>query len=305
MVGAHGHDHARTDNRPRLIAALFIVAVVLVAEVVGALLTGSLALLADAGHMLSDLFGLIVAVIAASIALRPPSSRHTYGLQRAEVLGALFNGLVLAIVALAVFVEAIARLLTSESEHVLPIPMLVIAAVGLVANIAALVILRGGDRSSLNMRGATLEVFGDLLGSIAVVVAGVIILLTGFSQADAIASLAIALMIAPRAALLIRDVLRVLTQSVPRDTDLAAIRDHIGQTPGVHGVHDIHVWEITSGAKVFSAHVVVQSSVFRDGKSGVMLDQLNECLAAHFDVAHSTFQLETAEHAAHEEHPHP
>ncbi len=182
--------------------------------------------------------------------------------------------------------------------------MLIVALVGLLANAGTLLLLRGGDRRSLNLRGAYLEVLGDLLGSVVTVGAGVALLLFRFPQADALASLAIAVLIAPRAFLLLRDVARVLTESAPRETDVAAIRRHMLETKGVVDVHDVHVWAITSGSPVFSAHVVVASEVFTAGRTGQLLDNLDECLSDHFDVAHSTFQLEPAEHAAHEEHHH-
>jgi len=202
-----------------------------------------------------------------------------------------------------VAIEAVRRLI-EPGVHIDAGPMLVIAAVGLAANLTAFLVLRGGDRSSLNMRGALLEVFGDMLGSIATIVAAVVILLTGFASADAVASLVIAALIAPRAFLLLRDVVRVLTESAPRDRDVAQIRDHLREAPGVIAVHDVHIWNITSGAPVFTAHVVVEPGVFERGETHAMLDTLGGCLAEHFDVAHSTFQLEPAGHAEHEEHAH-
>ncbi|MBX3194581.1 MAG: cation diffusion facilitator family transporter [Schumannella sp.] len=298
------HDHVHGSNRARLAIAFAIVVVVLVAEVVGAVLSGSLALLADAGHMSSDAIGLLVALIATLVAARPATDRHTFGFQRVEVLAALVNGILLSVVAAIVAVEAVRRLLEPAEPEVLPVPMLVIAAVGLVANLVAMVILRGGDRRSLNMRGAYLEVLGDLLGSIAALVAGGVILLTGFAKADAIASLLIAALIVPRAALLLRDVVRVLTESAPRDTDVAEIRRHLLETPGVLAVHDVHVWAITSGQPVFTAHVECEAAVFERGETGTMLDSLGECLRGHFDVEHSTFQLEPAGRSGTEEHAH-
>jgi cobalt-zinc-cadmium efflux system protein len=151
------------------------------------------------------------------------------------------------------------------------------------------------------MRGAYLEVIGDLFGSIAAIVAGVVILTTGFQLADAIASLVIVVLIIPRAFVLLRDVVRVLSEAVPHGTDVEAIRTHILGTAGVIDVHDVHVWAITSGAPVFSAHVVVSAELFASGGTGALLDELSGCLAGHFDVEHSTFQLEPAEHAQHEE----
>jgi len=298
MVMSHNHGHSA--NRNRLLIAIGIVATVLVVEVVGAWLSGSLSLLADAGHMLSDLTGLIVALLATIVAARPASDRQTFGYRRAEVFGALINGLILLVVAVGVTIGAIGRLVAGESE-VQSIPMLIVAAIGLVANLGALLLLRPAAGHSINMRGAYLEVLGDLIGSVTVIVAAVVILATGFVQADAIASLLIAVFIVPRAYLLLRDVMRVLSEAAPADTDVAEIRDHIRKTPGVVAVHDVHVWAITSGAPVFTAHVVVEPSVFSSGKTGDLLDELSGCLSKHFDVEHSTFQLEPAEHAAHED----
>lgn len=301
----HGHDHARaaSGNRTRLTVALVITLLVLAAEVAGAAFSGSLALLGDAGHMSSDAIGLAVALVASVVAARPATDRHTFGFQRMEVLAALVNGLILVVVAVVVAIEAVRRLI-EPGTHIDAAPMLVIAAVGLAANVVAFLVLRGGDRSSLNMRGAMLEVFGDMLGSIAAIVAAAVILMTGFAAADAVASLVIAALIAPRAFLLLRDVVRVLTESAPRDRSVAQIRDHLCNAPGVVDVHDVHIWNITSGAPVFTAHVVVEPGVFERGETHAMLDTLGGCLAEHFDVAHSTFQLEPAGHVEHEEHAH-
>ena len=294
------HDHGRTANRNRLLIAIGIVAVVLVVEVLGAWLSGSLSLLADAGHMLSDLAGLLIALVATIVAARPATDRQTFGYRRMEVFGALLNGLILVVVAVFVTIGAIGRLVGGETE-VHSIPMLIVASIGLVANLGALLLLRPAAEHSINMRGAYLEVFGDLVGSATVIVAAVVIMLTGFAPADAIASLLIAALIVPRAYVLLRDVVRVLSEAAPADTDVAEIRDHILGTRGVVAVHDVHVWAITSGAPVFSAHVVCEPAVFREGRTGTLLDELSGCLAKHFDVEHSTFQLEPAEHAAHED----
>ena len=304
---SHGsHDHASaTTNRSRLGWAIAIVATVLIVEIVGAVATGSLALLADAGHMASDLIGLIVALVATIVAARPATERHSFGFQRVEVFAALFNGLLLIGVAAFVAIEGVSRLITPDDVQIPPVPLLVVAAIGLIANFAALMMLRGGASSSLNMRGAYLEVFGDLLGSATVIVASLVILFTGFAPADAIASLVIAAMIIPRAVSLLRDVIRVLLQQTPVETDVAEIRSHILAEEGVVDVHDVHVWAVTTGKNIFSAHVVVEPAVFERGDSGRLLDRLSTCLSAHFDVGHSTFQIEPAEHAQHEEHLHP
>ena len=297
----HDHDHASSNAR-RLVIAISIVAVFLIVEICGSLLAGSLALIADAGHMFSDLLGLVVALVALGIAARPATDRQTFGYQRAEVLGALANGLILSGVAIFVAVQGVTRLF--EPSEVLGAPMLVVAGLGLLANVAVMLVLRGGSKDSIGMRGAYLEVLGDLFGSVAAIVAGVVILLTGFVQADAIASLVIAALIVPRAFSLLRDVVHVLTESVPTNMSVVEIRQHLLDAPGVVDVHDVHVWAITSGAPVFSAHIVVEQAVFAEGRTGALLDELGSCMAGHFDVEHSTFQLEPEEHAAHEEQHH-
>ncbi|HEU4464925.1 MAG TPA: cation diffusion facilitator family transporter, partial [Agromyces sp.] len=245
----HAHDHdAQAANRTRLAIAIAIIGVFLVVQVVGGLLSGSLALLADAGHMTSDLLGLVIALGAAIVAARPANDRQTYGFRRFEVFGALANGVILVVVAVAVTAGAIGRLVSGaqgEAHEVAGGPMLAIAVAGLVANVVALLVLRGGAKDSINLRGAYLEVLGDAIGSVLVIVAAAVILTTGWDAADPIASLAIAALIVPRALMLLRDVMRVLSQSTPAETDVAEIRDHIVRTRGVVAVHDVHVWAIT------------------------------------------------------------
>ncbi len=294
-AGSHTHDASRV-NRSRLVLVIVIIASVLVLELVGAWLSGSLALLADAGHVFSDLIGLTVALIATIIAAQPATDRHTYGYRRVEVFGALINGCILLLVAGFVTFEAIGRLLRTGEQTVDGVPMLAVAVVGAVANLAALLLLRGRAKQSINMRGAYLEVFADLIGSIGVIVAAVVIVLTGFTPADSIASLFIAIIIVPRALVLLRDVFRVLSESAPPGTDVELIREHILDNEGVVDVHDVHVWAITSGSNVFSAHVIVEPEVFSENGTAALLASLNECLEGHFDVEHSTFQLEPWNH---------
>ena len=280
--------------RSRIAWALSITLTVMVAEVIGALLTGSLALLADAGHMLVDSAGLTIALVATWLAARPATGRWTFGLQRAEVLAALINGVLLSVIAVVVVVEGIRRLLDPpEVEGPL---MLAFGVVGLVANIIALRLLSGGKSESLNVRGAYLEVLGDLLGSVAVIAAATVIALTGWSAADAVASLLIGLMIAPRAALLLRDVGRVLLEGTPEDLELEEVREHIAGVEGVVGVHDLHAWTITSGVPVLSVHVVVADEVLDPQDFCRVLDAVQDCMRGHFDVEHSTVQIEPVSH---------
>jgi cobalt-zinc-cadmium efflux system protein len=297
--GGHGRDVTATgEHRKRLIVVLVITCAVLVAEVIGGLIAGSLALLADAGHMLTDSTGLILALIAASLATRAATARRTFGLQRAEVLAALGNALLLVGVAVWVLIKAVDRLSTPvEIDGSL---MLVVAVVGVLANLAGLLVLRPAQAKSLNIRGAYLEVLGDLIGSLAVVAAAVLILITGWTPFDAIASLLIVVVIIPRAWSLLREVVDVLLEATPHGVDLAEVREHIKGVRGVVDVHDLHAWTITSGVPVLSAHVIVDHACISEGRSGEVLDRLGECLGGHFDVSHCTFQLEPVGHQEHE-----
>ncbi|MBB6406720.1 cation diffusion facilitator family transporter [Arthrobacter sp. AZCC_0090] len=304
-----GHDHnhsygvtATGKHRKRLIAVLAITLAVVVIQVAGAVVSGSLALLADAGHMLSDAAGVFIALLAAWIATRPPSDQRTYGYQRAEVLAALANALILIVISVVIFIEAIRRF--GETPDIHTDVMLFAAILGAVANLVSLLILRGAQKESLNVRGAYLEVLGDLLGSFAVIAAAIVIMTTGFRAADPIASILISLMILPRAWHLLRDVLDVLLEATPKGVEVQMIREHILSVEGVVAVHDIHIWTITSGVPVFSAHVVVEDRILDATGADRLLDQLGSCLGSHFDTEHCTFQLEPAGHSAHETHQH-
>jgi len=302
-----GHEHAHgtgAQHRGRLAIVLGLSLTVLLVEAVVAAVTGSLALLADAGHMLGDSVGIAMALAAITVAQRggAPGSRRTFGYHRTEVLAAGLNGLLLLMLSAFVAWHAIGRL--GSGVDLAATPILIAGAVGLVANAIGLVLLRAGAAESLNVRGAYLEVLGDTLGSVAVLVSASIIAFTGWSQADAIASLVIAGLIIPRALSLLRDVAEVLLESTPRDVDLVELRSHIVSMEGVVDVHDLHVWTITSGMPVMSAHVVVDDSVTQMGEAHSVLDRLHVCLAEHFDVEHSTFQIEPAGHEQSEPHVH-
>jgi len=294
---SHGHHHtAATVHRSRLLAAFLVTATVMVAEAIGGWLSGSLALLADAGHMLSDTAALGLALAATWIATRPARDRWTFGFQRAEILAALVNGVILLVVGVVVIVEGIGRIgATPEIETGL---MVAVGVVGLLANLVSLWLLSGGRHESLNVRGAYLEVLGDLLGSVAVLVAAVVIATTGWTPADSVASIAIGVFIVPRALMLLRDVARVLLEGAPEDMSLATLRVHMLGVEGVVTVHDLHAWTITSGVPVVSAHVVVEDEVLDPERFCVVLDALQHCLEGHFDVEHSTLQLEPRGHKA-------
>lgn len=301
------HDHAPagirgSDSRRLLALSLSITAVVMVVQVVGSVLSGSLALLADAAHMFTDAAALVIALIASMVAARPADERNTFGYQRAEVLGALVNAIILIALSVWVAIEGVQRLVDPGEAEVAGGLMLGVAIVGLVANAFAMWLLGAAQRRSINVRGAYLEVLGDTVGSAMVIVAAIIIALTGWVQADALASLAIAAMIIPRAIVLLREVMTVLAESAPEGTHVHEIRDHILSTDGVVDVHDLHVWQLTRGAPVFTAHVVISDEAFSDGRAAPILAKLQDCLAHHFDVEHSTFQLEPAGHVEHDAH---
>lgn len=303
------HDHApaaggiRSAGHRRLLAiSLTLTATIMVVQVVGAILTGSLALLADAAHMFTDASALVIALIAATVAARPADDRRTFGYQRAEVFGALINAIILIVLSGWVGIEAIGRLLNPGEVEVAGGLMLVVAAVGLIANAISMWLLSRAQRTSINVRGAYLEVMGDLIGSAMVIVAAIVIVTTGWMPADAIASMAIAVLIIPRAIALLREVFSVLSESAPKGTAVADIRRHLLDYEGVVGVHDVHVWQLTRGAPVFSAHVSVEPALLAEGRSARLLTDMQECLAEHFDVEHSTFQIEPAEQSDCEPH---
>ncbi|MGB8022427.1 MAG: cation diffusion facilitator family transporter [Candidatus Nanopelagicales bacterium] len=231
-------------RRGRLLAVLAITSGVLVAELVGSALTGSLALQADAGHMATDVAGILLAVLAVTFAAKPATPQRTYGYYRLEILAAVVNAVLLFGVALYILREAWLR--WNAPPEVDGGLMMGFAVVGLVANLAGLILLRSGEEHSLNVRGAYLEVLGDLLGSVAVIAAAIVITVTGWTRADVVASVAVALMILPRTWSLLREAVDVLLEATPRGVDLAEVRQHILATPGVIDAHDLHAWTMFS-----------------------------------------------------------
>ncbi len=304
MSSEHTHGGGElVDHRGRLAIVLGTTLTVLVVEVIGAVISGSLALLADAGHMLTDVAGLTLAFFAAVLARRPATEERTWGYRRAEVLAAAAQAAVLLAVGGYVIVEGILRLF--EPPEVTSGVMLVFGAVGLVANLVGVAVLAGGRGSNLNMRAAFLEVVNDALGSVAVIVAAVVIATTGWTAADAVASLLIGALIIPRTIRLLGESVNVLLEATPPGLDLPEVRDRILQHRHVTDVHDLHASQVATGLPVLTAHVVVQDSCFLDGHLGPLLDDLQQCLAADFDIEHSTIQFESAEHAEHEHETHP
>jgi cobalt-zinc-cadmium efflux system protein len=296
----HGHEHGPSADSDRryLLTALALLAAFMVAEVIVAVLSGSLALLSDAGHMLSDVGAIGGALWAIALAARPPSGKWTYGLKRAEILSAAGNGITLLVVSGIVTAEAVSRLVHPPAVD--GGPVIAVATAGIAVNVAASWVLARANRSSLNVEGAFRHVLTDLYGFTGTVIAGIIVVTTGFTRADAIASLLVVALMVKAAWELLRDSGRVLLEAAPEDMDLEDLRAHLAGVPHVLGVHDLHAWTVTSGLPALSAHVVIEDGCFHDGHAPRLLDQLQACLTGHFDVEHSTFQLEAAAHAAHE-----
>lgn len=304
MSHHHHHHHSPPADGPapraRLIIALTITATIFAAEVIGAFWTGSLALLADAGHMLVDSSGLVIALIAANLMRRPRTDTHTWGYARAEVIAAAMQAGMLLFITLLVVVEAIKRIFTPA--HVEGQLMLWFGVVGLVGNALSLLVLASSRRANLNMRAAFLEVANDALGSLAVIAAAALAWATNWGQWDLIASFLIAAMMGPRAIMLLRDALAILMEAVPKGLDLEQIRTHILAQPYVLDVHDLHVSTIATDTVQLSAHVTVNEACFTQGKVAHVLHQIQDCVAEHFPISieHSTIQIDTAVHRDHE-----
>ena len=281
---------------------LGITLAVLVVEVVGAFVSGSLALLADAGHMLTDVGGLTLAYVAAVLARRPATDSRTWGYRRAEVVAAAGQAAVLLAVGGFVLVEGVRRLFAPP--EVAPAAMVVFGVLGLAGNLVGLAVLAGGRRDNLNVRAAFLEVANDALGSVAVLVAAAVIATTGWLRADAVVSLVIGALIIPRTLKLLAESVNVLLESTPKGLDLTAVRQRLMTNPHVLDVHDLHATQVATGLPVLTAHVVVDDSCFHDGHLGPMLDELQRCLDTDFDIEHSTIQFEAAAHADHEHETH-
>jgi cobalt-zinc-cadmium efflux system protein len=297
-----GHDHQHgvsvEADRRQLWLALLVLLGFMVAEVAAAVVSGSLALLSDAGHMLSDVGAIAAALWAMRLAARPAGGKWTFGWKRAEIISAAGNGITLLVVAGILGVEAVRRL--AEPPEVEGGIVLGVALVGVVVNIVVAWLLARANRSSLNIEGAYQHILTDLYGFIGTAVAGVVILVTGWTRADSVASLVVVALMLRAAYGLLRDSGRVLLEAAPEGMDLIEVRRHLLEPEHVIDVHDLHVWTVTNGLPTLSCHIVIDDSCFRDGHAPALLDQLQDCLHGHFDVEHSTFQLEPASHAAHE-----
>src|SRR3954454_3000101 len=294
----HGHAAGRAEDRRRLLLVLAVTGTVVVVEAAGAWLSGSLALLADAGHMLTDAAGIVVAVLASLIASRPGDARRTFGYHRAEIFAAVVNALVLLAVCGYLAYAGTRRLV--DPVDVDGQQLLVFATVGLAANLVSVALLRPRREESLNMRGVYLEVLSDTVGSVLAIVAGVLVLAFGFLRADSIASLLIAAMVLPRAWALLGEAGAVLLEAAPRGLDVEEVRSHLAGVAGVVDVHDLHAWTITSGMPALSAHVTVTDEALAHRGVGSILDELSVCVAGHFGIDHATFQIEPVSHREHE-----
>jgi cobalt-zinc-cadmium efflux system protein len=284
-----GHDHAhhaRGRDRRRLLAVLVLTALVLLVQAVGGLLTGSLALLADAGHLLTDVVGLGLALFAMKVAERAPTAERTYGYHRVEILAALVNGAVLVGIAFFILYEAAERF--SDPPVVASGAMLALGTLGLFANLAGVVLLRTGSKESLNVKGAYFEVLSDLLSSLGVIAAALVMWTTGWYHADPIVSAAIGLFIIPRTWSLLREAVHVLLEGTPAHIELAEVRRAIEGVPGVDCVHDLHVWTLTSHSHVLTAHAVLLAGA----SDAEVLGAIRETITARFEIGHVTIQVE-------------
>ena len=287
---AHSHDQDRSleTNRKALWVAIGITAIVMVVEVIGGYLANSLALLSDAGHMLTDVMALLLSLVALQLAVRPPSLTKTFGLYRMEILAALINGTTLILIAVYILYEAYQRFRSSvvvESRI-----MLLVAAVGLVANGLAAWAMMRTNRENLNIRGAYLHILGDALSSLGVIGGGLVIYYTGWFIVDPIISVGICLVILRGAFVLVKDSVNILLEAVPKDVDLEVVQKVLKAIPGVKDLHHVHLWTITSGIHALSAHVLVGD--IRMSRTGEILQEINSLLKEKFRIPHTTIQFE-------------
>lgn len=281
-------DHSATGRHRRPLAiTLVLTSAFLVAEIIGGLVTGSLALLADAGHMLTDVGGLALALFAIWFAARPATPERTFGYYRAEILAALANAVVLVGISIYILFEAYQRF--RNPPEVASGLMLTIAVIGLGVNFAGMLILRTGSSESLNVRGAYFEVLSDMVSSLGVVAAALIMWLTGWRYADPLVSAGIGLFILPRTWALLRQAVAVLLEGTPSGVNVASLREAITRIDGVQSVHDLHVWALTSGMNAMSAHVVCANGASRDE----LLSRVHDSVRSRFAISHVTVQLES------------
>ncbi|HQR56661.1 MAG TPA: cation diffusion facilitator family transporter [Burkholderiaceae bacterium] len=286
MSGSHAHAVPDTGNERALSMALGLTASFLVAEVVAGIVFNSLALLADAAHMFTDVAALAIAVAAVRVARRPADAKRTYGYHRFEILAAAFNAVLLFGVAIYILYEAYRRF--SAPADVQPMGMLVVAMLGLAVNLASMRLLHAGKDASLNVKGAYLEVWADMLGSLGVIVAAIVIRFTGWAWVDTLVAVGIGLWVLPRTWVLLKESLNILLEGAPEGVDVGQVEQAILGVEGVIGVHDLHVWVLTSGKKALTAHVVHAEGV----ESAALVERIKQGLADGFKVFHTTLQLE-------------
>jgi cobalt-zinc-cadmium efflux system protein len=294
MSGSHSHALPSTGNERSLWAALGLTTAFLVAELVAGVVFGSLALIADAAHMFTDAAALAIAVAAIRVGRRPADAKRTYGYHRFEILAAAFNALLLFAVAIYILYEAWQRF--RSPAQVQSTAMLIVAVLGLVVNLASMRLLRGGSEESLNVKGAYLEVWSDMLGSLGVIVSALVISFTGWAWVDALVAVAIGLWVLPRTWVLLKASLNILLEGTPEGIDVDEVSREMLSVDGVDGVHDLHVWALTSGKNSLTAHVVHADGTDNAG----LIERLQEVLADRFRIFHTTLQLEryACEHSA-------
>lgn len=290
------HASAGYKNKKQLITVLSLTGSYLIAEVIGGIVTGSLALLADAAHMLTDVGGLALALFAINMTQRAATSKRTYGYYRAEILAALTNAVVLIGISLYILYEAYGRF--KDPPEVSSTTMLLIASIGLAINIIGMFILRKGSKENLNMKGAYFEVLSDMLTSIGVIIAAIIMMTTGWWYADPIISAGIGLFILPRTWILLKEAVGVLLEGTPADVNVEELRTGITKIPGVKAVHDLHVWSLTSGYNAMSAHIVIEDGIpYNDA-----LQLINTTVINNYKIKHTTIQIETGAYKETETH---
>jgi cobalt-zinc-cadmium efflux system protein len=288
MSHPHEHEHHLPGETRPLVITLGITIAFMLAEFIGGILSNSLALLGDAGHMLVDVLALALSLFAASLARRPSTLNRTFGYHRVEIMAALANGSVLVLVSAFIFYEAVQRF-NSPPDVEAPL-MLIVAVAGLFSNLAGIFLLRKGAKTSLNLKGAFWHMLGDMISSVGVIAAGIVIALTRWTQADAVVAMAIGVVILWGAIRLVKDSTDILMEAVPRNINAAAVVKELEQVPGVEELHDIHIWTITSGIVALSAHLMIQDQMV--SLSTAVRDDVNRVLAEKFGITHTTLQLE-------------
>ncbi|MGE8351276.1 MAG: cation diffusion facilitator family transporter [Pseudomonas protegens] len=289
MGAGHSHGQVRAGHERKLWMALGLTGSFMIAEVIGAFVTGSLALLSDAAHMMTDALALAISLVAIQVAKRPADRKRTFGYARFEILAAAFNALLLFVVAFYILFEAWQRV--QAPAQIQSIGMLVIAILGLIVNLISMRLLASASSESLNVKGAYLEVWSDMLGSLGVIIAALVILFTGWGWVDSVVAAAIGFWVLPRTWTLLKESMNVLLQGVPDGIDIEQVEQGIREVPGVSDVHDLHIWALTSGKNVLSAHLVAQLQG-RDEQE--VLARVTELLQERFEIAHVTLQVEQA-----------